>query len=62
MARIFKAYIFGCVTVRAVELLTQVFWLRKFLQKKSWCSCLQVRFAIELFSQSLIYLLVDLVR
>ena len=29
----FEAYIFGCVSIRAVELLTQVLWLLKFLQK-----------------------------
>ena len=29
----FKAYIFGGVSVRDVELLAQVFWLLKFIQK-----------------------------
>ena len=62
MARIFKAYIFDCVSVKALELLTQVLWLLKFLQKKSWWSCLQVRSAIDRFSQSLIHLLVNLMR
>ena len=60
MARIFKAYSFGCVTVRALELLKQVLWLLKFLQKKSWWSYLHVRSAIDRFAQSLIHLLVDL--
>ena len=60
MARIFEAYIFGCVSVRALELLTQVLWLLKFLQKKSWWSCLHVRSAIDRFAQSLIHLLVNL--
>ena len=27
MARIFEAYIFACVYIRALELLTQVLWL-----------------------------------
>ena len=61
MARIFEAYIVGCVSVRALELLTQVLWLLKFLQKESWRSCLHVRSAIDRFSQSLIHLLVNLV-
>ena len=57
MARIFEANIFGCVRVRAVELLMQVLWL---LKKKLWCSSLHVRSAIDQFSQSLIHLLVNL--
>ena len=57
---IFEAYIFGCVSVRAVELLTQVLWILKFLHKKSWWSRLHVRSAIDRFSHSLIHLLVDL--
>ena len=60
MARIFEAYIFGWVSVRAVTLLMQVLYLMKFLQKKSWCSCLHVRSAIDQLSESLIYWLVDL--
>ena len=61
MARILEVYVFGCVSVRAIELLMQVLWLLKFLQKKSWCSSLHVKFAIDQFSQSLIYLLVHFV-
>ena len=57
---IFEAYIFACVNVRALELLTQVLWLLKFLQKKSWCSHFHMRSAIDRFSQSLIHLLVHL--
>ena len=60
MARNFEAYIFGCVSVRALELLTQVLWLLKFLQKESWWSCLHVRSDIYRFTQSLIHLLVNL--
>ena len=60
MARIFKAYIVGCVSVRALEFLTQVLWLLKFLQKESWLFCLHVRSAIDRFSQSLIHFLVNL--
>ena len=30
-ARAFQAYIFGCVSVRALELLTQALWLLEFL-------------------------------
>ena len=52
VAIIFETYVFGCVSVRAVELLTQVLWLLKFLQTKSWCSHLHVRSAITRFSQS----------
>ena len=59
MAKFFKAYIFICVNVRTLELLTLVLWLLKFLQKKSWCSHLHVRSAIDRFSQSLIHLLVN---
>ena len=59
MARIFEGYIFGCVSVRALELLTQVLWQLKFLQKKSWWSCLHVRSAIDRFAQSLIHLFVN---
>ena len=62
MAKIFEAYIFGFVNVRALELLTQVLWLLKFLQKKSWWSCLHVRSATDQFSQSLIHLLVNLME
>ena len=61
MARIFEAYIVGCVSVRALELLMQVSWLLKILQKESWQSCLHVRSAIDRFSQCLIHLLVNLV-
>ena len=60
MARIFEAYIFGCVSVRALELLTQVLRLLKFLQKKSWWPCLHVRSTIDRIAQSLIHLLVNL--
>ena len=60
-ARIFETYISGCVTVRAVELLKQVLWLLKFLQKKFWCSNLHVRSAIDQFSPRSIHFLVDLV-
>ena len=59
-ARIFEAYIVGCVSVRALEFLTQVLWVLKFPQKESWRSCLHVRSAIDRFAQSLIHLLVDL--
>ena len=52
--RTWPAYIFDCVSIKAVELLAQVLWLLKFLQKKSWCSHLHVRSAIDRFSQSLI--------
>ena len=62
MARIFEAYIVGCVSVRALKFLTQVLWLLNFLQKESWQSCLHVRSAIDRFAQSLIHLLVNLVR
>ena len=55
-----EVHIFACVNVRVLELLTQVLWLLKVLQKKSWWSCLHVRFAIVRFSHSLIHLLVDL--
>ena len=61
MARTFKAYIFGCVSVRALELLTQALWLLEFLQKKSRCSHLHVRSPIDRFSQSLIHLFVDVI-
>ena len=60
MARILEAYIFVYVSVRTVELLLQVLWLLKFLQKKTWCSCLHIRSAIDQFSQSLIHLFVHL--
>ena len=30
-AILFEAFIFGCVSIRAMELQTQVFWLLKFL-------------------------------
>ena len=60
MARIFKAYFFGCVSVRALDILTQVVWLLKFLHKKSWWSCLRLRSTIDRFAQSLIQLLVNL--
>ena len=53
---------FGCVSDRVVELLTQVLWLLKFLEKKSWCSRLHVQSATDLFSQNLVYLLVHLMR
>ena len=56
---IWPAYILDCVSIRAVELLAQVLWLMKFLQKKSWCSHLHVISAIDRFSQSLIHWLVD---
>ena len=59
MVRMFEAYIFVCVNVRILELLTQVLWLLKFLQNKSWCFHLHVRSAIDRFSQSFIYLLVN---
>ena len=60
MARIFEAYMFGCVSVSAVELLMYVLWLLRFLQKNIWCSSLHVRSGIDQFSQSLIHLLVNL--
>ena len=60
-AQIFQAYTFGYVSVRVIELLAQVLWLLKFLQKKCWCSHLHVRSAIGQFSQSLIHLLVDFI-
>ena len=60
MVRIFEPYFVGCINVRALELLTQVLWLLKFLQKESWQFCLLVRSAIDRFSQSLIHLLVNL--
>ena len=60
MARIFEAYILGCITVSAIELLTQVVWLLKFLQKKFWCSDLHVRSAIDRFSPHSIHFLVNL--
>ena len=59
MARNFEAYIFICVNVSSLELLTQVLWLLKLLQKKSWFFHLHVRSAIDRFSQSLIHLLVN---
>ena len=59
-ARIFEAYIFGCVGGRALKVLTQVLWLLKFLRKKYWWSCLHVRSAIDRFAQSLIHFLVNL--
>ena len=62
MARNFEVHIFSCVNVRAVELLTQVLWLLKFLQKKSWWFHLHVRSAIDQFSQSLFHLLVHLME
>ena len=40
--QIFKAYIFGCVSVTATELLMQVLCLLKFRQKISYCSTLHV--------------------
>ena len=52
-----EAYIFGYVSVRALEL--QVLQLLKFLQE-SWWSCLHVRSTIDRFSQSVIHLLVNL--
>ena len=54
MAIVSKAYIFS---IRAIELLTQVLWLLKFLQK---ISRLHVRFVIDQVSQSLIRLFVHL--
>ena len=57
-----EAYIFACVNVRTLELLTQALWLIKFLQKKYRCSHLHVRSTIDRFSQSLIHLLVDLIE
>ena len=51
---IFEVYTFGCVSIRALELLIQVLWLLKFPQKKFCCSHLHVRSAIVQFSQSLI--------
>ena len=42
MARNFEAYIFACVYVSAIELLAQVLWLQKVVQKKSRCSYLHV--------------------
>ena len=51
---------FGCVSVSALELLTQVLWLLKFLETKSWCSRLHVRSSLDRFSQRLIHLLVNL--
>ena len=60
MAKNFEAYIFACVNVKTLKLLMQILWLQKFLQKKSWCSHLYVRSAIDRFSQSLIHLFVDL--
>ena len=60
MARIFEAFIFDCVSVRAVELLTQVLWLLKFLQKKFWFSHLYVRSTINRFFPSSIHFLADL--
>ena len=59
-ARMFEDYMFGCVTVRAVELITQVLWLLKFLQKKFCCCHLYGRFTIGRFSPSLIHFYVDL--
>ena len=62
MARTFKAYTFGLVSVKALELLTQALWLLELLQKKSWCSHLHVRSPIDRCSQSLIHLLVNLME
>ena len=63
MVKIFESYIIGCcISAGDIELLTQVLWLLKFLQKKSWCLRLHVRATIDGFSQSMIHLLVDLMR
>ena len=59
MAKNFEAYIFGYVSVSALELLTQVLWVLNFIQKESWWSFLHVRSAIDRFTQSLIHLLVN---
>ena len=62
MTQIFEAHIFGYVSISALELLMQPCWILKFLQKKSWCSHLHVRSAIYQFSESLIHLLIHLMR
>ena len=50
MARSFEAYIFGCVSVRELELLTQVLWL---LSEVSTEEVLVVLFASEICHRSI---------
>ena len=48
-ANIFEAYIIGCDSFTALDLLTQVLWSFKFPHSKSWSSILLVRAAISDF-------------
>ena len=62
MAIIFKAYIFGFVSFRALELLMQVLLAIEVSSGENSVVRLHVRSAIDRFSQSSIYLLVNLME